>query len=67
MMKNSDYHCAFQERMRVILSAALFACIALGAPASAAATGVTVESPWMRFIIKARPAGGYFTLHNDTS
>jgi periplasmic copper chaperone A len=32
-----------------------------------AASGVTVEKPWMRFIIKARPAGGFFTLHNDTS
>jgi copper(I)-binding protein len=25
-----------------------------------------VESPWLRFIIKDRPAAGYFTLRNDT-
>ncbi len=41
--------------------------VALGATAAAAAdTGVTVQKPWMRFIIKARPAAGYFTLHNAT-
>jgi copper(I)-binding protein len=33
---------------------------------AASAAGVTIEKPWMRLIIKARPAGGYFTLHNDT-
>ena len=36
------------------------------APAlAAAAGGVSIEKPWMRFIIKARPAAGYFTLKND--
>jgi hypothetical protein len=33
---------------------------------AAAAAGVTVEKPWMRFIIKSRPAAGYFTLRNNT-
>jgi copper(I)-binding protein len=33
--------------------------------ALAAATGVTIEKPWIRLIIKARPAAGYFTLKND--
>jgi len=28
---------------------------------------VTVENQWMRFIIKSRPAGGYFTVHNNTA
>lgn len=42
-------------------------CLMFGTAAPAAAAGVTVEKPWMRFIIKARPAGGYFTLHNDTA
>lgn len=32
----------------------------------AAAGGITIETPWLRFIIKDRPAGGYFTLRNDT-
>jgi copper(I)-binding protein len=34
--------------------------IALAAP-----PGVTVAKPWMRLIIKARPAAGYFTLKNN--
>jgi copper(I)-binding protein len=33
--------------------------------AALAAGSVTVEHPWMRFIIKTRPAAGYFTLRND--
>jgi copper(I)-binding protein len=28
---------------------------------------VTVQNQWMRFIIKSRPAGGYFTVHNNTA
>lgn len=36
---------------------------ACGAPALAAEP-VKVEQPWMRFIIKERPAAGYMTLHN---
>ena len=34
-------------------------------PAQAAGS-LRIEQPWMRFIIKARPAAGYFTLKNDT-
>ena len=49
------------------LSAIAATCLLLGATASANAAGVTIEKPWMRFIIKARPAGGFFTLHNDTA
>jgi periplasmic copper chaperone A len=33
----------------------------------AVAEEVSVQNPWMRFIIKARPAGGFFTLRNDTN
>jgi copper(I)-binding protein len=36
---------------------------ALAAPAFAAGS-ITVEQPWMRFIIKATPAAGYMTLKN---
>jgi hypothetical protein len=36
------------------------------AGAAAAAAGISVEKPWMRFVIKSRPAAGYFTLKNDT-
>lgn len=49
------------------LCAMAFACLMAGTAISEAASGVTVEKPWMRFIIKARPAGGFFTLHNDTT
>lgn len=31
-----------------------------------AAGGITIDKPWLRFIVKDRPAGGYFTLHNGT-
>ena len=37
--------------------------VAMTAPAFAAG-GVSIERPWMRFIIKARPAAGYFSLRN---
>jgi periplasmic copper chaperone A len=43
----------------------LAAMLVLSMPAFAAG-GLTVEKPWMRLIIKARPAAGYFTLKNDT-
>jgi periplasmic copper chaperone A len=47
--------------------AAVMAALLLGVTTAAAATtGITVEKPWMRFIIKSRPAAGYFTLKNDT-
>ncbi len=50
------------------VSAALLLALALAlaTPALAAPQGVTVEHPWMRLIIKARPAAGYFTLHNES-
>lgn len=38
----------------------------LGVTAAAAAAGIVVEKPWMRFIINTRPAAGYFTLKNET-
>jgi copper(I)-binding protein len=28
--------------------------------------GVSIEKPWMRFVIKSVPAAGYFTLKNDS-
>ncbi|HET7413105.1 MAG TPA: copper chaperone PCu(A)C [Pararhizobium sp.] len=42
-----------------------FAALAIS-PANAAGPGVTIAKPWMRFIIPARPAAGYFTLKNET-
>ena len=46
--------------------AAATLALLLGTGASmAASANVSVEQPWMRFIIRSRPAAGYFTLHNN--
>ena len=56
-----------------IFCSAFFCCVVIagmlaGAPtARAAEQGVVVDDPWMRFIMPARPAAGYFTLSNKTS
>jgi periplasmic copper chaperone A len=39
----------------------------IGASAASAAGGVAVQKPWMRLVMKSRPAAGYFTLDNETS
>lgn len=49
---------------RVSTLALVLAC-GIGISAATAASSVTIEKPWMRFIIKARPAAGYFTLRNN--
>lgn len=41
---------------------ALILPVVLGAAAPA---GVTVENPWMRYLLPTVPAGGYLTLHNS--
>ncbi len=60
------------------LLTALSAALALGSPAQARPSrdhtapaagptaGVSIEKPWMRFVIKSVPAAGYFTLKNDS-
>lgn len=55
-------HCSRKRRYSV---AAVMLTL-MASTGFAAGSGVTVERPWMRFIIKARPAAGYFTLRNDT-
>lgn len=49
-------------------ASALLAAAALAllppAPAMAAEPGVSLHGGWMRMLIAARPAGGYFTLDN---
>jgi len=52
--------------LRLILGAALAGALFAAAGGAAHAAGVSIEKPWMRFIIKMRPAAGYFTLHNGT-
>jgi periplasmic copper chaperone A len=44
----------------------VFLLALLPAVTAHAAGGLTIEKPWMRLIIKARPAAGYFTLKNGT-
>lgn len=52
-------------RGRVVKRAALAAILSLTAAPAFAAGNVSIENPWLRFIIKARPAAGYFTLKNN--
>ncbi len=51
----------------VAIGAVALACAFASTASCKAASRITIEKPWMRFIIKARPAGGYFTLHNNTN
>lgn len=51
---------------KAVLIAATLAALLLTTAAPAAAAGLTIEKPWIRLIIKARPAAGYFTVKNDT-
>lgn len=48
------------------LIAATLAALVLTTAGPAAAAGLSIEKPWIRLIIKARPAAGYFTVKNDT-
>jgi periplasmic copper chaperone A len=52
---------------RAGLSVALATALMAATGSAALAAGVRLEKPWMRLIIKARPAAGYFTLHNETT
>jgi periplasmic copper chaperone A len=47
------------------MNGVLLVALLLAAPAQAAGS-VSIENPWMRFIIRATPAAGYFTLKNDS-
>ncbi len=51
---------------RPTLSAALAVTLLAATASTALAAGLSIEHPWMRFIIRARPAAGYFVLHNGT-
>jgi copper(I)-binding protein len=53
--------------IRWVLLIAMLLVLLLGPFQAAVAEEVTVQDAWMRFIIKARPAGGYFILRNDTN
>lgn len=48
------------------LCAIALSYLTIGPAPSRAADSITIEKPWMRFVIKARPAGGFFTLRNET-
>lgn len=54
--------------LRAVPALAFAAVVAALGAASAMAAGssITVEQPWMRLIVKSRPAAGYFTLKNPT-
>jgi periplasmic copper chaperone A len=67
--RNSSFRAfdARAARTGVRIASAMLALTLSAAGAAAAMNGVTLEKPWMRFIIKARPAGGFFTLRNNTA
>ena len=53
-------------RAAIAVGAAVFG-LGFAGPAAAGETGLTLSNPWMRFIIAARPAAGYFTLTNESA
>ncbi len=66
-MTDNKYSLRTSRTKWMTLGVAVLACTLAGAAVAQAASGITIEKPWMRFIIKARPAGGFFTLHNGTA
>jgi copper(I)-binding protein len=56
-----------QRRSLAAAAVAALIMAVLGPPGAARAdeAGVTVTAPWMRLLIRARPAAGYFTLQNS--
>lgn len=50
----------------VRLAGAALLTLALASPVQAAENGVTLQNGWMRMLMPSRPAGGYFTLTNQT-
>jgi len=50
-----------------VCATAIAALLLAAGTGAAMAADLTVQNPWMRLIIKARPAAGYFTLRNDSS
>ncbi len=54
--------------MRRSFALTLAAFYVLGAASAAAQTSpVTVQKPWMRYLLPSIPAGGYMTLTNDSA
>jgi copper(I)-binding protein len=53
-------------RAGALVPAAIIAAVLAATTAQAASDGLSVSDPWMRFILPARPAAGYFTLSNQT-
>ena len=55
-----------RDNRTVVFGVAVLACLIFMESTAAVAGGISIDKPWLRFIIKDRPASGYFTLHNDT-
>lgn len=49
-----------------LIAAALLLALAVPVCAQAAEAGVTAGNAWMRYIVPARPAGGYLDVANDS-
>jgi copper(I)-binding protein len=70
MTITSDRPSMFKPAIGRVSKAAAFGAAALAcfiiSDSIAATPGITIENPFLRLIIKDRPAGGYFTLRNNT-
>ena len=65
MHRTQSRHC---RAAGLAASAALVLCTwAAGWPAQAAEPGLAISHPWMRAVMTARPAAGYFTLSNHAA
>lgn len=53
--------------LRLLVLCAFVGALAASAAVQAADPGLVVRDPWMRAIMPSIPAGGYFTLTNDTA
>ena len=66
-MASSSNRAVGPASARPTLSAALAVALLTATGGAALAAGLSIEHPWMRFIIRARPAAGYFVLRNGTN
>jgi copper(I)-binding protein len=53
--------------MALFRSLIITAAVMLPAAAAAQTAGVTIEKPWMRYLLPSVPAAGYMIVHNNTN
>jgi hypothetical protein len=55
-----------ERALTAVFLCALAGAFLAGADAHAAEQGLRLSGPWIRLVMPARPAAGYFTLSNET-